>query len=663
MRFRQIHLDFHTSERIPGVGSAFAATQFQDMLKLGHVDSITVFSKCHHGWSYHPTAVGRRHPALGFDLLRAQLDAAHAIGVRTPVYLSAGLDEQSYWRHPEWARREVDGKVPWAGTNDRAGFHELCMNTGYLDLLAAEVEEVCRTYAADGIFLDIVSPRPCWCNACVQERIAEVRAAGLAEERFRDPGLIARQARRTYFKYTRAMRAAADRGRPGMALFHNGGHIPKGDHELARENSHLELESLPTGGWGYDHFPISAGYARTLGMPFLGMSGKFHLSWGEFGGFKHPNALRYEAAAAAAVGARFSIGDQLHPDGRMEPATYAIVGAAYAELEAKEPWLVGARSLAEIALLSHEAVAQVARRTGNMPLNNAHDEGAARMLLEGGHWFDVLDAEADFKPYTVIILPDAIRLDVGLAARLRDFIAGGGKVIATGESGLAVDRDEQLLDLGASDAGTGAFDPDYIVPRFATAWRQAAFVVYGAGRVLQAAGGEVLAHRDPPYFNRDLPHFCSHAHTPNSRGDGGPAIVRGPGGCWLAHPLFRIYAEKGQQVVRDVVLHCIGLEAAGRQVETSLPSAGRVTLFRQDQAKRDVLHLLFATPSKRGTGVEVIEDLIPLRDVSVAVRRTARPATVRLVPAGTPLPFTYDGGRVRFTVPTLECHQMVELAD
>ena len=32
-------------------------------------------------------------------------------------------------------------------------------------------------------------------------------------------------------------------------------------------NTHLELESLPTGGWGYDHFPLSARYAQTLGMP------------------------------------------------------------------------------------------------------------------------------------------------------------------------------------------------------------------------------------------------------------------------------------------------------------------------------------------------------------------------------------------------------------
>jgi hypothetical protein len=94
LRFRQIHLDFHTSEAIGGIGSRFEKKQFQDMLRLGHVDSITVFSKCHHGWAYHPSTANEIHPHLSFDLLRAQIEAAHEIDVKTPVYISAGLDEK-----------------------------------------------------------------------------------------------------------------------------------------------------------------------------------------------------------------------------------------------------------------------------------------------------------------------------------------------------------------------------------------------------------------------------------------------------------------------------------------------------------------------------------------------------------------------------------------
>ena len=135
------------------------------------------------------------------------------------------------------------------------------------------------------------------------------------------------------------VRGAGGGVKPGHKVFHNGGHIRHGRRDLAHMNTHLELESLPTGGWGYDHFPVSAGYARTLGMDYLGMTGKFHKSWGEFGGFKHPNALRYEAMLSVANGASVSVGDQLHPSGEMDMVTYNLIGKAYKEVEEIEPWL------------------------------------------------------------------------------------------------------------------------------------------------------------------------------------------------------------------------------------------------------------------------------------------------------------------------------------
>ncbi len=89
--FRQIHLDFHTSGSIAGIGSRFSKEQFQEALRLGHVNSITIFSKCHHGWSYHPTRVNRMHPGLSFDLLKAQLEACAETGVRAP---------KNIWKRP-----------------------------------------------------------------------------------------------------------------------------------------------------------------------------------------------------------------------------------------------------------------------------------------------------------------------------------------------------------------------------------------------------------------------------------------------------------------------------------------------------------------------------------------------------------------------------------
>ena len=170
MKFRQVHLDFHTSEKIDGIGSNFSKEQFQSALKTGHVDSITVFSKCHHGWAYHPSEANEMHPGLKFDLLGAEIEAAHEIGVKTPVYLSAGFDEKTARRHHDWIRRPTpDQAVDWITPQ----FHELCMNTPYLDYLLAQIEEVVQKYDCDGIFLDIVGVRTCYCQHCVQTLLDE----------------------------------------------------------------------------------------------------------------------------------------------------------------------------------------------------------------------------------------------------------------------------------------------------------------------------------------------------------------------------------------------------------------------------------------------------------------------------------------------------------
>ena len=79
MKYRQINLDFHTSEKLEGIGSKFDKKKFQEALKMGHVDSVNLFAKCHHGWVYYESEVSEMHPHLKFDLLSAQIEAAKEI--------------------------------------------------------------------------------------------------------------------------------------------------------------------------------------------------------------------------------------------------------------------------------------------------------------------------------------------------------------------------------------------------------------------------------------------------------------------------------------------------------------------------------------------------------------------------------------------------------
>lgn len=652
--FRQIHLDFHTSEAIPGVGSAWDKAHFQRMLQLGHVNSINIFGKCHHGWSYYPTEVpgSAMHPTLTFDLLGAMIEACHEIGVKCPVYISTGLDEKTARKHSEWLRRNPDGSTSWVGWM-QPGYHELCLRTPYLDNVVAQAEEVCRRYETDGIWLDIVGPRTCCCQTCIQEMI----------NRDWDPRDAAKQqelGRETYVNYATRINAAITAICPDALIFHNGGHITRGDRALAYLNTHIELESLPTGGWGYDHFPLSARYVHQLDRDYLGMTGKFHTSWGEFGGYKHPNALRYEAALALANGAKMCVGDQMHPFAKLDEATYQLIGEAFAEIEPKEAWCGGVTSIADVGILTIEAFTRTSFFSDPHGLARLIDPGAVRALQEGGILYDVIDTENDFSKYKVVILPDAIPVDDALKAKLQAYLNAGGKILASGASGLNAETGEYALDFGVKSKGQSPTNPSYIRPLFDLApWAPASHVVYTDMQDIATTTGKVLAERQDAFFNRDYRHFCSHQHAPCTLETAAPAMVRTANTVYLAFDAFSQYAKMGQNALRDIILHGVRALLDAPTLVTSLPAQGIQTAMRQAAQSRTVVHLVYGVPVKRGQGIEVVEDLMPIFDIDITLRVDSAPKRVYLAPQNTDLPYTVEAGVLKATVPTVQCHQMV----
>ena len=664
LRFRQVHLDFHTSPEIPDIGKAFNRKKWQETLKSAHVDSITCFSKCHHGWSYHPTEVGRIHPHLDFDLLRAQFEACKEIDINVPIYISAGFDNMITDKHPEW--RECSERSGYPGNMLRAGFHRMCFNSPYLDYLCEQIEEVVNLFPdCDGIFLDIINQDDCCCSFCLRQ----MKETGL--DPF-DPADRKKVAAGALAEYFRRSTAAARSVKPDMPVFHNSGHIKRGNREILRYFSHLELESLPTGGWGYDHFPLSAKYCSGLDMDFLGMTGKFHTSWGEFGGFKHPNALRYECAAMTAYGARCSVGDQLHPAGELDESTYEIIGRAYREVESKEPWLGDAETVADIGLFSSESV------------NDTHrfceaDEGAARILLEGHYLFDVIDREMSFEKYRLIILPDNIPVDADLKSRLDVFLENGGKIFLTGDSGIGPEGDP-VFDTGCTHEGMSPFQPDFILPGEDTApdFVKSPFVMYLPSRRIRAVAGKSLGKVLDPYFNRHVFHFCSHQHAPHD-----PASAEYDCGVlhnnifYLAHPVFRIYRGCGAVAVKRYIMNALNLLLGGNcSIETNLPSTARVSLARLTDNGNYVLHLLYAGTISRGgklelpddtvrramQTVEVVEELLPLRDTRIRFSRgLGRIKKAVLQPDGREASLRREENADMLEIEEFNCHAMIEL--
>lgn len=652
MPSRQVHLDFHTSPLIPGVGSRFDKEQFQAALKEGNVNSITVFAKCHHGYCYYPTHVGTPHPTMqpGFDLTGAMVDAAHEIGVAAPIYITAGWCALDAEQHPEWSACDRDGNRLTSNFDSDAkpddprpnvSWRQLCMTGAYAQHIYDLTQEIVDRYpVVDGLFYDIVFlNRACYCPNCIKG----MKEAGLNPENEADAQAYYRM---THLEFMKKCSDILHAKHPEATIFFNGGaDIYRPEYHLS--HTHIEMEDLPTAWGGYNKMPPRASFMTRYDMDYLGMTGKFHTVWGEFGGYKNPDALKYEVLLMAMYGAKCSVGDQMPPNGVMDMETYRLIGHAYRALEKIEPWAYPARSTADLGVyLSGE---------------KSSDEGLHAMLLESHIDFDIVIPGDSLDRFKALILPDHVRLSAEEAARIQAFADNGGAVLLTGDS--AVCGGCFQLDVGAKYVGPAAYRQDYLCASGSInlPFGNAPFLCYQGAQTIEQTDGEVLAQLYSPYFDRTYAHYCSHMNAPyQPDGAHAPAAVRKGNLIYFAHPLCAMYKEDGAQLFREVLIRALKLIYAPRYA-VKLPSAGRTRLTLQPAEHRYVFHAAYGSPIQRGR-TAVIEDLPPIYQVPVTVRAEEPIKRVTLVPSGEELPFEQNGDAVSFTIPCVSCHQAVELA-
>jgi uncharacterized lipoprotein YddW (UPF0748 family) len=179
---RHVHLDFHTSPFIDDVGAEFDAAEFAQTFKDAHVNSVNVFSKCHHGMSYYPTKIGIQHPALaGRDMLGEQIEALHRAGIRAPIYTTVGWEEDVAFRFPQWRQIRHDGRFsqlarynPSNPPGQAAWHFNNPLHPDYQDFIEAHIRELFDRYEVDGVWIDIVcfdfEGESCWSEPSVKFR-------------------------------------------------------------------------------------------------------------------------------------------------------------------------------------------------------------------------------------------------------------------------------------------------------------------------------------------------------------------------------------------------------------------------------------------------------------------------------------------------------------
>ena len=634
-----VHLDFHTSPDITGIGKRFNKKAFTKTLKDAKIDSMTVFAKCHHGYTYYPSKVSTMHPNLDFDLLGAEIEAIHDAGAEAPIYITLGWSKKDADEHPEWHHIDFHTKKPVVMGNypedidaplPHCSWVTLCPLGEYSKHLEAITHEVCQRYdVSDGIFYDICFiSNACACESCRRGMIER----GLNPDSYDDARKYYTEGR---IEMMKKLTAIVHSYSEFATVFYNGG-ASMSHPEYHPYQTHYELEDLPTAWGGYDLMPLRAKYFERYEQFYLGMTGKFHHAWGEFGGFKNKEALRYECADMLSVGASISVGDHLHPTGKLDESTYKMIGHAFNYVDKIEKYCEKTSAYTDIAIwVSHK---------------DSSDMGASKLLQVMHLEFDVIESGDDLSKYTCIIRPDYVEFSEDDKTSLREYLEFGGKLIASYES--------VYDELGVKKIAPSKYDNDFIECKLEDCTTP--FLAYSSAYRTESEG-EVLASVYEPYFSRTGRHFCGHKNTPNkTRRADYPALVKTENLLYFAHPVFEAYNNSGNYVLEEYIKY--GIDSFyERKIRTeNLPYSGRVRLRRNKNRRFFALHVLYAPPVNRGN-VCLLADFPTLYGVKIELKIDKAIKAVTLRPEDKAIEFTQDGDTVSFTLDPFSLHKLVTL--
>ena len=609
---RQIHLDFHTSPLIPGIGADFDPDAFAKTYADAHVQSVTVFAKCHHGMSYYPTKVGTPHPHLARpDLMGDMIEALHRRGIRVPLYTTVGFEEDVATRFPQWRQLRADGtsavvmggadaKTPQAG-----GWRYMdWLSTDYQDYIEAHVAEL-LSYDPDGLFFDILfHDRDGW--------------SGDAAMRFRrEHGFMANDDV-TFAKFQSAgqvqfakrfSQQIRDRS-PQCGIFYNMPTVldvdaTTGSAAIEPYRTQWEIESLPSGFWGYYHFPRTGRRAMAGEQFWMGQTGRFQKMWGDFGGIKPVPALEFECFRSQALGGGNNVGDQLHPRGKTDPGVYRLIGKVYEQCAAADDFYKDTTAMPQAGIYPPPA--------SDGPVADLTLEGAVQMCEESHYDAVVLDDGVSLDGLALVILPDAGALTSRAVERIRAFIATGGKVIVSARGGFDAAGQWALADkIPLQFDGSVDTVPTYWRPRaeFLPDAVGSDRVVYRPGMFVKPMpGSTVLVDRVPPYFKKRTDvEFSSHFQCPPvpEIDAAHPAVIAGDGWVYFADPIFREYRQTGNGIVRDAWRAAMERLIGPPPFGAGLPTTMLIYPRRHGAELR--LTLLHYVPVRKAIDIDVVEE-------------------------------------------------------
>ncbi|MCL3779487.1 hypothetical protein EMN47_03700 [Prolixibacteraceae bacterium JC049] len=591
---RKIHLDFHTGGFVENIGSKWNPDEFAKTLADNGLNSVTIFAKGHHGYAYYDTKIGTRHPGLDFDLMKAQIDACHKYGLKVLIYFSIQVDEL-------WGSTEEGDNRNWVKFMDV----DANPDKSYVkDYTWPMIREVIENYDIDGFWFDFPGY-----DSFVAKTIKLIKSIN-----------------------------------PDLPSAYNH-QFDKNREELAKQDI-MEIEA-----WEHSQSLYRWSYLARYAYgstPLVGMTTRFWKNWGDFGTVNTEAMFQYETALAYANGCGITIGDQLHPNGRLEPAVYARMKNAMEMGKILEPYVQGAEFEPYIAVLR--------RKTQWIP-----------GITDNGWHYNVVDETQDLSPYKALFIMDPSKVNETYVPKLEEYVKQGGKVILCGtpKAKLAALAGIELSDLKAEAAyignRSGALKNTIQMDLFVREPFVACKALEGTKTITPMVW----------QMNHGTNHLMSHKQSPSmdERSEFAGVTVRELGKgkvVFSPAPLFIQYAKDANiemaKIIKDMFE--VAVPKADRLIEVEGKVNLEVSLMKLE--KKHVIHLIHCPQARRASldKQPVIEEFPTVKNHTLKLNKTLvnnRKLTILTQDGKQLTPIAIKGEQVVYHLPDFEINMTLIL--
>ncbi|MGQ9561281.1 MAG: hypothetical protein ACUVWA_12285 [Candidatus Oleimicrobiaceae bacterium] len=634
--FLGVHFDFHAGDDCTEIGRNVNQEMVAYILDTVKPDYVQCDCKGHPGRSSYPTRVGNQAPGFVVDPLRIWRQVTAERGVALYVHYSGVWDEKAVETHPEWACVNAQGEPSKQKTS---------VFGPYVDqLLIPQLKELVEDYGIDGVWVD----GDCWAvepdySPAALQAFTEKTAICQIPKSPADPYWFEflefnREGFRNYLRhYVRELHAY----RPDFQIASNWSFSSFMPEPVAADVDFLSGDYLWRNSVNSARF--EGRVMAQQGKPWDLMAWSFTWTDGLYSTKSVPQ-LQQEAAIVLALGGGFQAYFPQKRDGSIRRWQMDVMAQVAEFCRARQAICHRAQPVPQIGLVlsTHAFYRQSPQPFAGWTGEVSAIKGILQCLLDGQNVVDVVmehHLQARAREYPLLIYPEWAYIDPDCKALLLDYVAGGGRLLIIGaraarlfekELGVGCQGEPQKQVLGLAAHGhLAGLNSEYQPVQLGSGVRP-------FGKI---------------YQDNDFLGEPAVAGSIAQYGKGSIAAV------YLN--LGERYMNSATTVSRDFLSSLVAELFPSPIVEVRGSHNVDVTVNRKDD--KLMVNLVNTSGAHANERVNVFDQIPAVGPLTVSVRSNVKPKTVRLMPEGKKLAYTFRNGKLVVTIPKVEIHEVLVL--